>query len=182
VHGPGTRERAHLYLGLGARFFSGPLQKNFGNFSQSRTRSLCCISTSCVSYTQFQKPSTRWSYSLSCVLVACGKGNVLEMSSPLANLPSRGLLLGPKQQSSKSKSPGVRTIRRTPHAPQYFATNDTSPPKDQLILTDESNRLLSKFHALIKEKESKSNKRASDSTPGASAVSPSAPIGPMRDR
>jgi hypothetical protein len=100
------------------------------------------------------------------------------MSSPLANLPSRGLLVGPKQ-SSKGKSPGVlRSIRRTPHAPHYFPTNDTSPPKDQLILTDESNRLLSKFHALIKEKESKSNKRSMDSAPGASSVRIMAPTGP----
>lgn len=101
------------------------------------------------------------------------------MTSLLANLPSRGLLLGSKQ-SGKSKSGGLRSIRRTPHAPQYFATNDTAPPKDQLILTDESNRLLNKFHALIKEKESKSNKRSMDSTPGPSSVRSTAPIGPLR--
>jgi hypothetical protein len=102
------------------------------------------------------------------------------MSGLLANLPSRGLLVGPKQ-SAKGKSPGVlRSIRRTPHAPHYFPTNDTSPPKDQLILTDESNRLLSKFHALIKEKESKSNKRSMESAPGASSVRFMAPHRPRR--
>lgn len=80
------------------------------------------------------------------------------MSGLLSNLPSKGLLLG--------KAGGKGGMRRTPSVPQYCATNDTAPPADQLISTDESNRLLAKFHALVKERESKSAKRAGEMVPG----------------
>jgi hypothetical protein len=82
------------------------------------------------------------------------------MSGLLANLPSKGLLQGKGKAGSRGAN------RRTPSAPQYCATNDTAPPPNQLISTDESNRLLAKFQALIKERESKQNKRAAEMAPG----------------
>ena len=69
----------------------------------------------------------------------------------LGNLPSRGLL-GGGVVSDKKKS---KLPKRTPSAPIYYATHDTAPPAHQLISTDETNRLLRKFHTIIKEREEK---------------------------
>lgn len=69
----------------------------------------------------------------------------------LGNLPSKGLLGGGvPNDKKKSKLP-----KRTPSAPLYYATHDTAPPAHQLISTDETNRLLRKFHTIIKEREEK---------------------------
>ena len=75
------------------------------------------------------------------------------MSSLLSNLPSRGLLGGGAGSSSEKKK-SMRRLR-TPSAPVYYAVHDTAPPPEQLIVTDETNRLLARFHAIVKEREEK---------------------------
>jgi hypothetical protein len=78
-------------------------------------------------------------------------------AQPLADLPSSGLCL-------YVAKPGRKI--RTPHAPSYFPLHDTSPPVDQIITTNDSNQLLERFRALLKEKDARMLKRA-----GADAVS-----------
>ena len=71
-------------------------------------------------------------------------------ASLLSDLPSSGLCtFAPK--------PGrVRTV----HAPTYLPVHDTSPPADQIITTTDSNQLLERFRALLKEKDARMLKRA----------------------
>mmetsp|Transcript_2106 Transcript_2106/g.4721 ORF Transcript_2106/g.4721 Transcript_2106/m.4721 type:complete len:100 (-) Transcript_2106:284-583(-) len=91
------------------------------------------------------------------------------MSSLLSNLPSRGLLGGAAPASGSEKKKSMRLPRRTPSAPVYHATHDTAPPADQMITTDESNRLLARFHAVVKEREEKGRqgkRQAGSDAPG----------------
>mmetsp|Transcript_27144 Transcript_27144/g.64102 ORF Transcript_27144/g.64102 Transcript_27144/m.64102 type:complete len:88 (-) Transcript_27144:528-791(-) len=81
------------------------------------------------------------------------------MTSPLADLPSKGLCVK-AGQGRKS---------RTGHAPTYFPTHDTAPPPDQIITTDKSNQLLVRFRALLKEKDGRRDKRQSSDLGGANA-------------
>jgi hypothetical protein len=71
--------------------------------------------------------------------------------SHLADLPSSGLCL-------YVAKPGRKL--RTPHAPSYFPLHDTSPPADQIITTNDTNQLLERFRALLKEKDARMLKRA----------------------
>mmetsp|Transcript_12734 Transcript_12734/g.32805 ORF Transcript_12734/g.32805 Transcript_12734/m.32805 type:complete len:100 (-) Transcript_12734:214-513(-) len=89
------------------------------------------------------------------------------MSSLLSNLPSRGLLGGAASGTSAVKKKALRLPRRTPSAPVYHATHDTAPPADQMISTDESNRLLARFHAVVKEREEKGRQGKRQSADGA---------------
>jgi hypothetical protein len=75
----------------------------------------------------------------------------MALPSPLADLPSSGLC-------TFLPKPGRKI--RTAHAPSYLPLHDTSPPADQIITTNDSNQLLERFRALLKEKDARMLKRA----------------------
>eukprot|EP00960_Hanusia_phi_P032923 750137-Hanusia_phi.AAC.2 len=65
------------------------------------------------------------------------------MSTSLLDLPSQGMFTK------------MRARSRTKFAPSYYPTHDTSPPPDQIITTDKSNRLLLRFRAMLKDREAR---------------------------
>jgi len=85
------------------------------------------------------------------------------MASPLADLPSSGLC-------AFTPKPGRKI--RTAHAPTYLPVNDTSPPADQIITTNDSNQLLERFRALLKEKDARMQKRAAGDIGGSRQGNP----------